>query len=266
MMANNSATSPAIDKSAPIGSSGLSSRALVLGTSHRARMKVTAHTGTLMRNTEPHPKRSTSSPPTTGPMAIPMPATPAHTPIARARSAGSRNVLVRIDRVVGKMNAPPTPMRARAAMSIPGELAVDASAENTPNHASPNNSVRRRPYRSPIEPAVRSRHAKTIVYASTIHCSCDPDASSARTIDGSATLRIVLSTPITTTQSESTPRTHHRRSWVASSASERPRSGVWGGRTAVVVSDVPGWEGGTINYLVSTPYPPSPAEAKPDMP
>ena len=74
-----------------------------------------------------------------------MPATPAHTPIARARSAGSRNVLVRIDSVVGKMNAPPTPMSARAAISMPGEFAVEASAEKTPNHANPNISILRRP-------------------------------------------------------------------------------------------------------------------------
>jgi hypothetical protein len=65
--------------------------------------------------------------------------------MARARSPGSRNVLVRIESVVGKMNAPPTPMSARAAISMPGELAVDARAEKTPNHASPNISVRRRP-------------------------------------------------------------------------------------------------------------------------
>jgi hypothetical protein len=65
--------------------------------------------------------------------------------MARARSAGSRNVLVRIDSVVGKMNAPPTPMRARVAISMPGEPAIDASAENTPNHANPNMSIRRRP-------------------------------------------------------------------------------------------------------------------------
>jgi hypothetical protein len=87
---------------------------------------------------------------------------------------------------------------------------------------------------------VRRRHAKTIVYASTIHCSCDPDASRLRTIDGSATLRIVLSTPMTTTHNESTPRIHHRRECVASGASARPGSGVWGGRTAVVVRCVPG--------------------------
>ena len=145
MMANSSVTSPTIDRTAPMGSSGLSSGALVFGMSQRAKTKVTAHTGTLMKNTEPQPRCSTSSPPTTGPIAIPMPATPAHTPIARARSAGSRNVLVRIDSVVGKMNAPPTPMSARAAISMPGEFAVDASAEKTPNHASPNISILRRP-------------------------------------------------------------------------------------------------------------------------
>ena len=145
MIANRRATSPAIDRTAPIGSSGLSSGELVFGMNRHASAKVSAHTGTLMKNTDPQPKCSTSRPPMTGPIAMPMPATPAHTPMARARSAGSRNVLVRIDSVVGKMNAPPTPMSARAAMSMPGEPAVDASAETTPNHASPNMSMRRRP-------------------------------------------------------------------------------------------------------------------------
>ena len=149
-------------------------------------------------------------------------------------------MFVRIESVVGKMNAPPTPMSARAAISMPGELAVEASAEKTPNHASPNISVRRRPYRSPSEPAVRRRHANTIVYASTIHCSCDPEASRLRTIDGSATLRMVLSTPITTTHNESTPRIHHRRACVTSDGSGRPGSGVWRGRSATVVRCVPG--------------------------
>ena len=76
---------------------------------------------------------------------MPTPLTPAHTPIARARSDGLRNVLVMIDSVVGKMHAAPRPMNARAAISIPGDVAVDATAENTPNHANPNMSARRRP-------------------------------------------------------------------------------------------------------------------------
>ena len=60
-----------------------------------------AQIGTLMRKTADQPKSSTSRPPSTGPSAMPTPLTPAHTPIARARSWGSRNVLVMIESVVG---------------------------------------------------------------------------------------------------------------------------------------------------------------------
>jgi hypothetical protein len=37
-------------------------------------------------------------------------------------------------------------------------------------------------------------------------------------MDGSATFKIVLSTPITITQHERTPRIHQRRSWTAAMA------------------------------------------------
>ena len=59
------------------------------------------HTGTLIRNTASQPKFSTSRPPSNGPNAIPTPATPAQTPMARARSAGTWKVLVMIESVVG---------------------------------------------------------------------------------------------------------------------------------------------------------------------
>ena len=47
-----------------------------------------AQIGTLMRKTADHPNCSTSTPPSTGPSAIPTPLTPAQMPIARARSCG----------------------------------------------------------------------------------------------------------------------------------------------------------------------------------
>ena len=128
-----------------------------------------AQMGTLTRNTADHPKRSTRKPPARGPTAMPMPDTPAHTPIARPRSRGSTKVLVRMESVVGKMKAPPTPISARAAITMAGLEAVEATAENVPNHSRPKVSAPLLPYRSPSEPAVRSRQANTMVYASTIH-------------------------------------------------------------------------------------------------
>ena len=70
------------------GSSGLSLRALESGTNKPASEQATAHIGTLIRKTEPQPKCSTSRPPTSGPIAMPTPATPAQMPMARARSPG----------------------------------------------------------------------------------------------------------------------------------------------------------------------------------
>jgi hypothetical protein len=93
---------------------------------------------------------------------MPSPDTPAQMPMALARSR-PLNVFVRIDSVVGKMNAPPMPIRPRATISIVGESTPDANAENAPNRTSPTVSARLRPKRSPSEPAVSSRPANTIV-------------------------------------------------------------------------------------------------------
>ena len=108
-------------------------------------------------------------------MTMPSPDTPAQMPIALARSRPTK-VLVRIDSVVGKMSAPPMPMSPRAAINIPGDVANDANAENVANRTRPAVSAFLRPSRSPSDPAVSSSPAKTIVYASMIHCSCDPFA------------------------------------------------------------------------------------------
>jgi len=131
-------------------------------------------------------------------------------PMARARSRPAK-LLVRIDSVVGKMKAPPMPMSPRATMSIGADPAWDAMAEKAPNSTSPAMSAFFRPKRSPSDPAVSRRPANTIVYESMIHWSCDPSAPSSRTIDGSATLRMVLSMLMTTRARHTTPSVIHRR-------------------------------------------------------
>ena len=75
--------------------------------------------GMFTRNTDPHQKCSSSRPDAIGPSAAPDPAMPAHRAIALARSRVGKT-LVRIDSVDGMTNAAPTPMIARATMSIPG--------------------------------------------------------------------------------------------------------------------------------------------------
>ena len=150
-------------------------------------------------------------PPRTGPSATPIPDTPAHTPMARARSCPV-NVLVRIDNVVGKMNAAPMPISARAAISISGDWASEASPENPPNSSRPIDSAPLRPNLSPSAPAVSSRLANTMMYASMIHCRSEPLAPRSRTIVGSATLRIELSIVMITSDMQRTARVYQRRS------------------------------------------------------
>ena len=53
-------------------------------------------------------------PPTMGPRAMPAPLAAVQTAMALARSRGSPNTLTRIDRVVGMISAPPTPITPRA--------------------------------------------------------------------------------------------------------------------------------------------------------
>ena len=59
------------------------------------------------------------------------------------------------------MNAPPTPIRPRIAISSSGEVASAEPSEPSPNTARPKVSARLRPKRSPSEPAVSRTPANT---------------------------------------------------------------------------------------------------------
>ena len=113
-----------------------------------------AITGTAIRNTEPHQKRSSSSPPSSGPAAAPAEKLATQTPMATWRWPGSRNMLRISDRVEGARVAPATPSRARAAISVSGVVENAASTEAAPNAAAPISRSLRRPIRSPSVPIV----------------------------------------------------------------------------------------------------------------
>src|SRR5437764_9195218 len=169
--------------------------------------------GTLIRKTEPHQYRSSSAPPTTGPMATASPTAPAHTPMARARSRGS-NTFEMIDSVAGRTAAAPMPMTARAAMSWLGSWAYAEASDARPNSPRPASRTSRRPYRSPSTPAVNSRPAKTRVYELTDHSSwlwLAPSPWRGSAMVRMATLRTVLSRTTTSRLTTSTPRMAHRR-------------------------------------------------------
>ena len=72
--------------------------------------------GTLTQNTDAQPKFSTSTPPTTGPIAMPRPEMPAHTPIAIGIWSRG-NALTRIDSESGFISAAPVPCRQREKIS-----------------------------------------------------------------------------------------------------------------------------------------------------
>ena len=210
MMPHTSALRPAVESTKPGTSSRGAAGSRDSGTSGRCASRAATTNGMLTRKIQLQSACSTIQPPATGPIAMPSPDTAAQAPIAFARSCAG-NVAVRIDSVEGMMNAPPTPISARLAISISAEPAMADSSEPRPKTASPNESALRRPKRSPSAPAVSSRPANTSMYESTIHWSCELDAPRSSSSVGSATLRIVLSSEMTSSDRHRTTRVHQRR-------------------------------------------------------
>src|SRR5262245_16036145 len=104
-----------------------------------------AITGSAGRNTEPHQKRSKSSPPISGPIAAPAEKLVIHTPMANVRCRGSSNMLRIRDRVEGARVAPATPSSARAPMSISALVEKAATTEARPEAGGPDRSRGRGP-------------------------------------------------------------------------------------------------------------------------
>ena len=120
-------------------------------------------TGMLTQKMPRQPTESTSAPPTTGPSAMLRPNTPPQTPIARARSPRSVNVLVMIDIATGLSMDPPTAWIIRKTISQPRPGARLHSSEPAVNTPRPAWKVRRRPMRSAVAPENISRLASTSV-------------------------------------------------------------------------------------------------------
>ncbi|GGG75379.1 hypothetical protein GCM10007172_30270 [Sinomonas atrocyanea] len=98
-----------------------------------------------------------------GPRAMLIPMTPAQMPIARERALGSWKVLRRIETATGFSIAPPKAWMTRAAIRKPSDGATAQSTEPRVKTAMPRRKMRRRPKRSAMEPAIRSRAAITRV-------------------------------------------------------------------------------------------------------
>ena len=108
---------PMIESTEPNGSSWASSGSRDFGSRNQPGDEARWSTiGMFTRNTEPYQKCVSRNPLATGPIIPAQPATAAHAEIAFVRSSGG-NTFTRIDSVDGMMNAAPTPMRPRHAMS-----------------------------------------------------------------------------------------------------------------------------------------------------
>jgi len=89
------------------------------------------------------------------------PVVPDQMPIACSRSSSAVKTLARIDSVDGMIAAPPIPMKARAAMSPSGDVAIAEAADPAANNTRPPMKTHLRPTRSPRLPSTSSSPAKT---------------------------------------------------------------------------------------------------------
>ena len=117
---------------------------LVSGTCLAAMAMTTAASGRLMKNTSRQDTASISHPPRNGPIAVATPPRPDHAPMAAIRSS-SANEACRMARLPGVSSAPPTPCRARAAISTPAVGATPHSSDAAANQTMPITNTLRRP-------------------------------------------------------------------------------------------------------------------------
>ena len=130
---------------APLTSSfGTGPGDLVSGTCRAEMAMTTTASGRLMKNTSRQDTALISHPPRNGPMAVATPPRPDHAPMAAERSSWA-NEACRMARLPGVSSAPPTPCRARAAISTPTVGASPHSSDATANQTVPITNILRRP-------------------------------------------------------------------------------------------------------------------------
>ncbi len=97
-------------------------------------------------------------PPSSGPIATAPPTVAPQIPIALARSRPSNSWAIRAS-AVANIAAAPAPWTPRATLSMVGSLANPQPNEASVNSAKPKLKTRRRPMRSPIDPATSRNDA-----------------------------------------------------------------------------------------------------------
>ncbi len=154
------AESPAIESSAPTGSSRACSGSLERGTRNHPATSAPMMIGTLTKNTAPHEKCSSRKPLAIGPRAAPAPEMPAQMAMAFVRSCGGKT-LASTDNVDGITKAAPRPITARPRMTPSAVSRKAATRQPARKMRSPICRAPLRPYRSPRAPAVNRNPANT---------------------------------------------------------------------------------------------------------
>ena len=172
--------------------------------------------GTFTMKIDPHQKCSSRNPPVIGPSPMPSAETPAHTPIALPRSAGSVKTLVMIESVDGMMNA-----RADAHQRAGADEHVGRRREGREQRADAEDGETDRQEAVAAEPVTEAsrgeqqagEHQRVGVDDPLQLAGRRPEAALALgwARVGSATLRIVLSSVITIRLMQRTSSVSHRR-------------------------------------------------------
>ena len=116
-------------------------------------------TGTLTKKIHSQPRCSVISPPSSGPIATEPPTVAPQIPIAFARSRPSNSCAISAS-AVANMAAAPAPWTPRAKLSTVASPEMPQANEAMVKSAKPKLNTRRRPIRSPIEPATSRNDAR----------------------------------------------------------------------------------------------------------
>ena len=157
------------------------------GTYSHARAIAAAASGRLIRKIARQLPRSTSHPPSTGPIAAAIAPAAAHTPMARPFAA-PENVRPRMAKLFGIRSAAPAPCRRRPPRSQPTVGAIAQATDASAKRPIPNIRTTRWPKRSPAPPPNNSKALNGNKYAFTVHCRPLASASKAAAIAGRLTL------------------------------------------------------------------------------
>ncbi len=209
--ADTRATSAEVTRAAP----GRSSRPRAVAASARTRTGIVARTrmptGTLTKNTACQPNAAVSTPPSSTPAALPMPATAPQMPSALARSDSVVNRRVTRASEAGASSAADAPCRARATSSTSPVGASPAMTEAAVKPAMPARKSRRWPWRSARRPPSSRRLPNGRTYAVMTHVSAAGERPRSVPMLGIAMFTMEASSTTRNCASASTASAHQRR-------------------------------------------------------